>query len=83
MEHRVIDNDCKMYTQQHVLINGRNLWHYLIDTPIGHIHVVECELPTKELKRYIIDGDNDLAEKKYYYLMKKMINENIKAKKGG
>ena len=53
------------YQQNHSTINGRNVWHYLIITPIGYIHVVEYEQRSLEIKRFIIDGDLDKAEKKY------------------
>lgn len=55
--------ESKTYTQQHSEVNGRNVWHYMIATPIGHIHVVEYEQRGKELARTLIDEDNDKAEK--------------------
>ena len=63
-----------LYTQEHSIINGRNVWHYLLDTPLGHIHVVEYERPTQELERYIFDGDNDKAEKKYASICKAILS---------
>ena len=54
-----------LYTQQHSIIDGRNIWHYLLGTALGHIHVVEYEQLDKTLKRYIFDGDNHAAEVRY------------------
>lgn len=53
------------YQQNHSTIDGRNIWHYLIVTPIGHIHVVQYEERSLELKRFIIDESLSKAEKKY------------------
>ena len=66
--------DCKMYTQGHTIINGRNIWHYLIEAPIWYIHVVEWEKRDNTLERVIIDGDNYKAEKKYNSVIVKILN---------
>ena len=57
--------EAKISEKRHSVINGRNVWHYLIETPIGNIHVVEYEQPGKEIKRFLIDENNEVAEKKY------------------
>ena len=62
-----------LYTQQHSTINGRGVWHYLIDTALGHIHVVEYEQLDRTLKRYIFDGDNERAEVRYRTVSKLML----------
>lgn len=67
----------KMYEQKHAEINGRNVWHYLISTAIGNIHVVEFELESKELIRTLFDEDNDKAEKYFNYTCKKIIDGKI------
>jgi hypothetical protein len=67
----------EMYTKQHNTINERGIWHYLLDTPIGHIHVVEYEAPTKELVRFITDGDNDRAERKFASICKGILNGKL------
>lgn len=67
----------KLYTQQSSTINGRNVWHYLLDTPLGYIFVVEYEQPSKEIKRYIFDGDNDKATRKYSSLVKAIASGKI------
>ena len=38
-----MEHNAKLYTQNESKINGRGVWHYLIDAPIGQIHVVEYE----------------------------------------
>lgn len=63
-----------MYTQQHNVINGRNIWHYLLDTPIGHIHVVEYEDSEQLIHRHIIDSNNDKAERKFASICKGILN---------
>ena len=65
--------EAKVYTQAYSTINGRSVWHYLIDTHLGHIHVVEYEQETMEIKRFLFDGDNDAAEKKYKAILRKLL----------
>ena len=66
-----------LYTQQHNTINGRGIWHYLIDTPIGHIHVVEYESQSRELFRFLIDQDNEKAERKFASICKSILNGKL------
>ena len=47
-----MEHNAKLYTQNESKINGRGVWLYLIDTPIGQIHVVEYENPQMELTRF-------------------------------
>ena len=55
----------KLYTLNESKINGRGVWHYLIDTPIGEIHVVAYENPQKELIRFLFDSNLEKATAKY------------------
>lgn len=57
--------DCRMYTKAKSTINGRNVWHYQIVTPIGEFHAVEFEHPDGLLSRFIFDSNHSAAEKKY------------------
>ena len=66
-------NEAKVYTQEHCTIYGRGVWHYLIDTFIGHIHVVEYEDKQMALQRFLINADNDKAEKKFQQICAKML----------
>ena len=55
--------------QNHSMINGRNVWHYLISTSIGNFSIVEYEQPSKEIKRFIFNESYEDAEKKYESLV--------------
>ena len=57
--------DANFYQQNHSIINGRNVWHYLITTPIGNFSVVEYEQTGLEIKRFIFDESYEKAEKKF------------------
>lgn len=51
-----------MSVAEHATIYGHNIWHYLIDTSIGEIHVVEFETKDMSLERKIFDGNKQKAE---------------------
>jgi hypothetical protein len=72
-----MENNAKLYTQNESKINGRGVWHYLIDTPIGQIHVVEYENPQMELTRFLIDSDINKAIRKYDAICKSIIAGRI------
>ena len=57
--------EAKMYTQNIATIHGRNIGHYLVDTPIGQINVIQYEKPSMELETALIYGDYEKAEKKF------------------
>ena len=63
-----------LFTQKHNTINGRQIWLYLIDSPIGYIFIVDYEQPTKEIKRFLFDGDLDKAERKFNSICKCILN---------
>ena len=65
------------YTHNIATICGRNIWHYLIDTPIGQFNVVEYEQPSREIKRFIIDGNYYKAEKKFYSICKSILSGKL------
>ena len=66
-----------IYRQNHSTINGRQIFHYLINTSIGQFNIIEYEQRDLALKRYIIDGDYEKSEKKYDQLCIQMIKGNI------
>jgi len=72
-----MEYSAKVYTQNESKINGRSVWHYLIDTPIGQIHVVEYENPQKELIRFLIDGNLEKATAKYNAICKNIVADKI------
>ena len=63
-----------MYQQEHATIFGRNVWHYLIDTAIGQIHVVQYEGRGTEIVEKIIMNDNDKAEKLFKKFCKDLLS---------
>lgn len=65
--------NCKLYTQNESKINGRGVWHYLIDTPIGQIHVVAYENPQKEIIRFLFDSNLEKATAKYNAICKNIV----------
>jgi len=54
-----------LYLQNHAEINGRKVFHYLIQTAIGNISIVEYEEPSKQLKRFMYGEDYEAAERKF------------------
>lgn len=67
--------EAKLYTQHLATINGRNIGHYLVDTPIGQINVIQYEKPKPyypELETVLIYGEYDKAERKFGSLCKQM-----------
>lgn len=67
----------KLYQQNHSVINGRGIWHYLLDTSLGQFNVVEYEQKDLALKRYFIENDNSKAEKKFDQLSVQMVKGSI------
>lgn len=68
-----MEYNAKLYTQKESKINERSIWHYLIDTPMGQIHIVEYENPQKELIRFLIDNNLEKATLKYNSICKKIL----------
>lgn len=67
------EHNCKMYTQNESIINGRGIWHYLISTPIGNFNIISYEKPSKEIERKIFDERHDDACKYYNKIAKAML----------
>ena len=55
--------ESKLYQQNHAEINGFNVWHWLIDTPIGQYNVVQYEAKGKEIIETVIPHDYEKAER--------------------
>lgn len=66
-------NEAKFYTQKESRINGRGVWLYLIDCPIGYIYIVEYEDRRLGLNRFIFGADLDKAERKYDAICTKIL----------
>jgi len=65
--------DAQFYEQEHAVIYGHNVWHYLIDTPIGQYHVIQYEGRGSEIKETIIRGNNDKAQKMFQRFCKNLL----------
>lgn len=65
-----------MYQQEHATIYGRNVWHWLIDTAIGQIHVVQYEASYRgEIIEEVIRSNNAKAEKTFKRFCNKILRE--------
>lgn len=78
---RVIDKEKAMeasiYTQNLATINGRNIGHYLVDTSVGQINVIQYEKRKPdypELETILIYGDYEKAERKFNNICKQILN---------
>lgn len=63
----------KLYQQNHSVINGRGVWHYLLDTSLGQFNVVEYEQKDMSLKRFLMDASYSKAEKKFDQISIQMV----------
>lgn len=69
--------ETKFYQQNHSIINGRNVWHYLITTPVGDYHLIHYEQQDMAIKEFIIPNSNDKAEKKFDQICIQMVKGRI------
>lgn len=65
--------EAKFYEQEHCTIYGHGVWHYMIDCPIGHIHIVEWENKAMSLDHKILES-NDEAEKYFQTICKRLLS---------
>lgn len=63
-----------MYTQNTAKINGREINHYLMDTPIGQINIIQYEKPSLEIETELIYNNYEKAEKRFSTICKQMLN---------
>ena len=69
--------ESKTYQQNHAEINGFNVWHWLIDCPIGYYHIVQYESKGKEIIETVIPGDLEKAQRTFKrYCNKVLRGEN-------
>lgn len=66
--------EARMFTQNTATINGRKISHFLIDTDIGQISVIQYEKPTLEIVTELIYNDWDKAEKKFNSICKQILD---------
>lgn len=62
-----------LYLQEHAIINGRNVWHYLVDTSIGQISIVQVE-GRDEIHETVIRHYYDKAEKVFKKKCQDLLN---------
>ena len=68
------NGNSNLFQQEHAIIHGRNIWHWLLTTPIGDFHIVQYEEKGMEIVEKISPGSNELAEKQF----KKYCNKVLK-----
>ena len=66
--------DARMYLQNTATINGRKVWHYLVDTEVGQVNIVQYEKVGLEIVTDLIFNDYDKAEKKFGNICKQILN---------
>lgn len=64
------------YIQEHATIYGHGVWHYMISSTIGDIHIVEYEGKGMGIETTLILADNQKAER----LFKKYCNGILSGK---
>ena len=70
------ENWANLYQQEHAVIYGRNVWHWLVDTAIGQIHIVQYEVSYRgEIIEEVIRNNNTKAEKAFKRFCNKILNE--------
>lgn len=72
--------EASIYTQSIATVNGRNIAHYLVNTSVGQINVIQYEKQKPyypELETILIYNDYEKAEKKFASLCRKMVDGRI------
>lgn len=63
-----------LYLQEHAIINGRNVWHYLVDSSIGQINIIQAEGKDLMIHETITYNNYDKAEKLFKKRCQEMLN---------
>lgn len=64
-------------TKKENRINGRGVWHYVIDSSLGKINVVDYEQADMSIKRFLFNGQEEEAGKKFKAISTKMLNGKL------
>lgn len=64
----------KIYTQEHAEIRYRNVWHYIIETELGDIHMVQWERKDQSLDEAFMLNDNTKAVRKFKQICKDILD---------
>lgn len=62
------------YLQEHAVIFGHNVWHYLISSTIGDFHIVEVEGEGLMIRSKIFENDNAKAEQAFKRFCKDLLD---------
>lgn len=62
------------YLQEHAVIFGHNVWHYLISSTIGDFHIVEVEGDGLAIQTKIFENDNGKAERTFKRFCKDLLD---------
>jgi hypothetical protein len=65
------------YAQEQSNVNGRNVWRYLVVTPIGNINIVQYEKKGKELETFLYEERLGVAERKYKTIIRGILNGSL------
>ena len=68
--------DAKFSQLQHAEINGRNVWLYEIECPIGYVYIVESEDKQFMLHRSY-ESSLQTAEKRFETIVTKMVKGTL------
>lgn len=66
--------DARMYLQNTATINGRKVEHYLVDTEVGQINIIQYEQVGYEIVTELVFNNYDKAEKKFANICKQILN---------
>lgn len=64
--------EVKFYEQEHCVIYGHGVWHYLVTLPIGNVHICEHEGAGMALQRKYFES-NQKAEQYFQSVCKKLL----------
>lgn len=72
-----MENWSNFYRQMHSQINGRNVWFYLVATPIGDIQIVQYEEKEQYITTFLFYNDYEKAEKKYQSICSRIVSGKL------
>ena len=68
--------EARFYQQNHSIINGRNVWHYMVSTPVSNIHIIKHE-SILGMETDLLTESNSKAEKKYDQICMAMVKGKL------
>ena len=70
------DGNAKLHMLAHSTINGRGIWHYMFESELIPIHVVQYEAKGFEVHTFMFTSDQQ-ADKKYNAISLKMVKGQL------